>query len=196
MKNIHILPTDYKYSRLYFNINDKEFQICEIEKQSTLLKPNRHIYITSDEDINENDYIITKDGRLVEVSYLLSKDLQGASKIILTTDPRLAPDVQKIDDEFLEWFVKNPSCEEVDTYDIKTVGYEYDGYAIIIPEEEAAQEPTDNQTLYKETYSKEDMIRASKYGYNFHKITSFPELDFEDSCIRNTQQWLTVFKKK
>ena len=45
-------------------------------------------------------------------------------------------------------------------------------------------------------YSEEDMIEASKYGYNFHKTTSFPEQEFEDSCIRNTQQWLTKFKNK
>ena len=25
--------------------------------------------------------------------------------------------------------------------------------------------------------------------------TEFPEQEFEDSCIRNTQQWLTQFKK-
>jgi hypothetical protein len=36
-------------------------------------------------------------------------------KIILTTDQDLIKDgVQAIDDEFLEWFVKNPSCEEVE----------------------------------------------------------------------------------
>jgi hypothetical protein len=36
-------------------------------------------------------------------------------KIILTTDPDLIKDgVQAIDDEFLEWFVKNNSCEGVE----------------------------------------------------------------------------------
>ena len=36
-------------------------------------------------------------------------------KIILTTDPDLIADgVQGIDNEFLEWFVKNPSCEDVE----------------------------------------------------------------------------------
>lgn len=45
-------------------------------------------------------------------------------------------------------------------------------------------------------YSEEDMLEASKYGYNFHKTTQFPEQDFEDSCIRNTKQWLKQFKKK
>lgn len=36
-------------------------------------------------------------------------------KIILTTDPILIADgVQPIDDEFLQWFVQNPNCEEVE----------------------------------------------------------------------------------
>jgi hypothetical protein len=40
-------------------------------------------------------------------------------KIILTTDQDLIKDgVQAIDDEFLEWFVNNTSCEEVE---IKTI---------------------------------------------------------------------------
>lgn len=46
------------------------------------------------------------------------------------------------------------------------------------------------------SYSEEDMINASKYGYNFHKTTQFPNQEFEDSCINNTKQWLTTFKKK
>lgn len=45
------------------------------------------------------------------------------------------------------------------------------------------------------SYSEEDMINASKYGYDYHKTSQFPEQQFEDSCIRNTQQWLTTFKK-
>lgn len=43
-------------------------------------------------------------------------------------------------------------------------------------------------------YSEEDMIEASKYGYNFHKTTQFPNQEFEDSCIRNTQQWVQNLK--
>ncbi len=44
-------------------------------------------------------------------------------------------------------------------------------------------------------YSEEDMIEASMYGYNFHKTTQFPQQEFEESCIRNTQQWLYSKKK-
>lgn len=45
-------------------------------------------------------------------------------------------------------------------------------------------------------YTEQDMVNASKYGYNFHKTTSFPNHKFEDSCINNTKQWLTTIKKK
>ena len=110
-----------------------------------LYKIEDELYIISDnENINENDYIITKDDRLVQVSYLLSKDLEGASKVILTTNNLLIKDgVQSIDDDFLEWFVKNPSCEFVmtipDVIGLRDVFQPTgkDLYKIIIPKEES-----------------------------------------------------------
>lgn len=43
----------------------------------------------------------------------------GYKKIILTTDPQLIEQgIQAIDDEFLEWFIKNPNCEEVEVYEL------------------------------------------------------------------------------
>ena len=46
-------------------------------------------------------------------NYYLKTDV-GYKKIILTTDQDLIKDgVQEIPDEFLEWFVKNPTCEFV-----------------------------------------------------------------------------------
>lgn len=125
MKNIYIVPTD-KPSVLKQNNITKKISLVNKGIDLTAYTPI-NIYITSyNADINENDYIITKDGRLVEVSYLLSKDLEGASKIILTTDVDLNKDgVWGIEDGFLEWFVKNPTCEYV----------ELKGYAIILPGE-------------------------------------------------------------
>ena len=139
MKNIHILPTD-KPSILY--AKDDNYKLANSTMamdwyiSSAGYKPY-NICITSDvADINENDYIITKDGRLVQVSYLLSKDLEGASKIIITTDQDLIKDgVQAIDDEFLEWFVKNPSCEDVETFKVWWSDDSY-SYEIIIPKED------------------------------------------------------------
>ena len=148
MKNIHIIPTDNKWSRLYFNINDKEYQICENEKTSTILKPNRHIYITSDEEIKEGDWVLnthTNDVYFLKGYYGIQPIIK---KIILTTDQDLIKDgVQAIDDEFLEWFVKNPSCEEVEVVDeiIEDTSKDYivglgqpctTIYKIIIPKEE------------------------------------------------------------
>jgi hypothetical protein len=131
MKNIHLLPTK-KPSRLFKFANELHLDTTPKDYYKKY-----HIYITSDEDINENDYIITKDGILVQVSYLLSKDLQGASKIILTTDQDLIADgVQAIDDEFLEWFVKNPSCESVVVDESKYFDGSHGEYIIIIPQEE------------------------------------------------------------
>lgn len=87
-------------------------------------KIGKNIYITNDEEIKEGDFCLNEDGRGVvcEVNLIFENFdllLNGAvriksltfKKIILTTDQDLIKDgVQPIDDEFLEWFVKNPSC--------------------------------------------------------------------------------------
>ena len=80
-----------------------------------LYKIQDELYIVSNnEDISENCWIITS-GKLVQVSYLLSDEVAKGFKVILTTDQDLIKDgVQAIDDEFLNWFVKNPGCEEVE----------------------------------------------------------------------------------
>lgn len=45
-------------------------------------------------------------------------------------------------------------------------------------------------------YTEEDMLNASKYGYEFRDTTSFPEHKFEDSCINNTKQWIHTLNKQ
>ena len=115
MKNIHVQSTDketilhYDHTGLFLSLN------YQLSNTINSIVQGRNIYITSDTaDIYDNDYIITKDGRLVQVSFLLSSDLDGASKVILTTDTDLLKDnIQKINSKFLVWFVKNPNCEYV-----------------------------------------------------------------------------------
>ena len=108
-----------------------------------LYKIEDELYIISNtENVDENCWIIT-DGKLVQVSYLLSDEVAKGNKVILTTNKLLIKDgVQAIDDEFIEWFVKNPSCEEVEIY---RSGNHYDGamefyepsfYSTIIPKQE------------------------------------------------------------
>jgi hypothetical protein len=82
-----------------------------------------------------------------------------AKKIILTTDGDLIKDgLQAIDDTFLEWFVRNPSCEKVDViYDKDAFPYGvetakgYGWYKIIIPREEpkcTCERPGDWDCVY------------------------------------------------
>jgi len=83
-------------------------------------KINENIYITSDEEIKEGDWIyniVQKTIFKADKSFLklIGGTLLTNQKIILTTNQDLIKDgVQAIDDEFLEWFVKNPSCESVE----------------------------------------------------------------------------------
>jgi hypothetical protein len=152
MKNIHLLPTD-KPSRLF------DFMTALVLTDNVSPNDsgtNHHIYITSsDEEIKEGDWVISNYGELIKISYKGSKVKENVNefckKIILTTDQDLIKDgVQPIEDYFLEWFVKNPSCEYVE---IKKGSYNlspmeemlekeyvpkgtFDTYKIIIPQEE------------------------------------------------------------
>ena len=136
MKNLHILPTD-KPSRLV-KIKDNLFYTTTENIPGGVYQ---NIYITSDEEAKEGDwgYIPFQGGDVKLVGKYFADDWK---KIILTTDQELIEDgVQAIDDEFLEWFVKNPSCEEVEVKDVfksSPIGFgnTFDYYKIIIPSEE------------------------------------------------------------
>ena len=148
MKNIHILRA-YKEQHSIVRKHTGLLLIQTPRKEYSGTKLN--IYITNDEDIKEGDYFIESLG--LPDSYLvhkLSKEWKDkesfyrrCDKVILTTDSDLIKDgVQAIDDEFLEWFVKNPNCEEVEIengwgleIDIETPYYK-----LIIPKEEQTTE--------------------------------------------------------
>jgi hypothetical protein len=142
MKNIHILPTD-KPSRLYKIRLTQNLQLLEKKylKSSDSLVITQNIYITSDKEIKDERlrWIIDNregmNGFIHQVSVIL--DSKICPEIILTTDQDLILDgVQAIDDEFLEWFVKNPSCEfvEVDSWSDDLDGIWLKKYKTIIPE--------------------------------------------------------------
>ena len=143
MKNIHILPTN-KPSRLSILNNGKlNFGAEFISSSNTKAK---HTYITNSEEIKEGDWFYNS--FLNEFSKMDVLDYSNfRQKIILTTDQDLIKDgVQAIDDEFLEWFVKNPSCEWVDVWLMnkgynKQEDYPYqEHYLIIVPKEEPKQD--------------------------------------------------------
>jgi hypothetical protein len=96
--------------------------------------------------------------------------LEGASKVILTTDPKLIKDgVQAVPDEFLEWFVKNPSCEEVfiaDDYEqvnqdnpiLRGSTNVIHKYKIILPKEEPKKVLTE-----KDIFNQKDIDAVTDY---------------------------------
>jgi hypothetical protein len=143
MENLFVLPTD-KPSRLIKN--NLGYGICPTVFTASDLDLIQakfvNIYITNSEEIKEGEWVIYTKGIKIHCKKLDNKEdvelanieNSGVLKIILTTDQELIKDgVQAIDNEFLEWFVKNPSCEKVEIF------YEFpqpSKYKIIIPKEE------------------------------------------------------------
>jgi hypothetical protein len=118
MKNIHVLPTD-KPSRLH--LNNSGLVLCDLNFGKNTIN-GQNIYITSDEEIKEGDWHFKKTNNTVGNYKLdsINPNKGRYNKIILTTNQELINDgVQLITDEFLEWFVKNPSCEEVEVEQFK-----------------------------------------------------------------------------
>jgi len=151
MKNIHVLKTD-KPSKLLKDLVDGSYQFKKEVLYGNRFELPSSIYITSDEEIKD---VRLHNGKWhLEKGNILNKfpdyltDLSECKLVIMTTDQDLIEDgVQAISDEFLEWFVKNPSCELVYVRFFCCGGYDdkcepkclRKSYEIIIPKEEPKQ---------------------------------------------------------
>lgn len=177
-----------------------------------LYKIEDELYVVSNnEDISENCWIIA-DGRLVQVSYLLSDEIAKGNKVILTTNKLLIKNgIQAIDDEFLEWFVKNSSCESVEiryTVDFNSKA------VIIIPKEEPKQVTLEEvaERLYPEEWDwkeREIFIEGTKWQQErmysekevFELLNAFNKhtLKLQELKLGNSfsvTDWFEQFKKK
>jgi hypothetical protein len=164
MKNIFLLPTD-KPSRLWLDKNNNKLHL-DIESYGV---NNQNIYITNDEEIKKGDWVIKisslyKGGGIAQKYSFIDAQFEDIifKKIILTTDPDLIADgVQAIDDEFLEWFVENPSCENVEI--ITTIVSNESTYKTNIRFESWRKEESKQKTLEEaaENYSR---ITLNKNG--------------------------------
>jgi hypothetical protein len=160
MKNIHLLPTD-KPSRLG-QVYEKLSFFKDRTWDNTENWRCKNIYITNSEEIKEGDWFYNiislkpepfkacenGDGYVNCNRY--SHYRIDCKKIILSTDQDLIKDgIQAIDDGFLEWFVKNPSCESVEVETTRERnGYHSKHkkrYKIIIP-----KEPKQGNNFYEE----------------------------------------------
>lgn len=134
MKNIHLRPTN-KPSRLW-KMHNKSQGLMILDTASILDGNPQHLYITNNEEIKNGCYAYQEIFGVGKVSNIYgvecfvnikTSDSDGLitttwktnipeiKKIILTTDQDLIADgVQAIDEGFLEWFIKDPSCESVE----------------------------------------------------------------------------------
>ncbi len=217
MARVHLIPTD-KPSRLCLDSKD----VLHFAPKSGYYTADgkQNIYITNSEEIKEGDWcyqVELNDGKIdkcYDVTLYHTWTNNGVDKkikykkIILTTDQDLIKDgVQAIDDEFLEWFVKNPSCESVETDSYKTIYHTW-LYKITIPivkaesdflksefEEISSNFPT-NLPLYKDsgswqlrTEDMEDVIEqqgVNESFYDFLERISDAQLrkDFEQEVVK------------
>ena len=224
MKNIHVLSTD-KPSRL---IKSKINDIIVLEPinvtNNTRYWEYLNIYITSNEEIKEGDWYINN-GHLLKCTEV--KKRSSCRKIILTTDQDLIKDnVQAIDDEFLKWFVKNPSCEEVGIEPLMAgfvddePSYYENMYDIIIPKEEPKQETLEeaSETAWNLYEHVEGNLYSTSFKNGFKlgaewlqdkKMYSEEDMDnYAEYCINHfaksqigqpylsAKEWFEQFKKK
>lgn len=154
---------------------------------------HKNINITSNEKIKGEDWCLDIKSNIIHNNLAITNN---SKKIILTTDQDLIKDgVQAIDDEFLEWFVKNPSCKEVEvkyqTTGLKNGVWQYD-YKIIIPKEEPKIGYNKQETLEeaaREYYKRgqlgfekaSDTERAFLKGAKWQQERSYSEEDMREA---------------
>jgi hypothetical protein len=206
MKNIHILPTD-KPSRLTKNNLGKLIKLRGLQHQE--VNENQYIYITSDEEIKDGEYGLSRLGEIIK--FHSGYDYRYYAKIILTTDQDLIKDgVQAIDDEFLEWFIYNSSCEYVKTIFLPQNDYQKP-YVIsidmktkdgkkVIPQEEwispmqkfTLKEETKQPILYTEEEVRSWLIHRDVYLYNYYTTYKNKDIPLQsvDDFIEENHEYL------
>jgi hypothetical protein len=121
MKNIFLIPTPNE-SRLWRDLDSNKLRFDDISTPNSnecTKCSNEYMYITTDSKFVRDEYItdgievIKATPKLVNAQGLV--DRRDWKKIIITTDPELIEDgIHPIGEEFLKWFVENPTCIKVE----------------------------------------------------------------------------------
>jgi hypothetical protein len=191
---------DLTYNKTFTIVNEKVAKI-NLHKdlkdyQEKLIRggwKSENIYITSDEEIKEKDWKYNKLA-VGSISKTTKENIDGIKrdkekgytnhlyKIILTTDIELIEDgIQAIYDDFLEWFVKNPTCEEIkvihkfdEEWSEESGAYEIDYYKIVIPKEEPNQESI-QEFIEKHGITEQQLIEGYTQGLELIFENAFKE---------------------
>jgi len=185
---------------------------------------NGNIYITSDEEIKDGDWLIVNDEDVMQMKSSYDNDMSGediwvgdslngyatykdnCKKIILTTDQDLIKDgVQAIDDDTLEFLIKNQSCEEVEVqcrYNFYA-GKDLTHYKIIIPKQEPKKETLEEfmATLPYYGHCNHEYLEGVEEGAKWQqermlKIMDTYADDVMGGCTLRAKEWFEQFKKK
>lgn len=153
MRNVYLIPSEAP-TRLY------EFggELILNEEETSAFR-SKHVYITSNEKIEFGDWYLVKhnvEGVILSdkmilcratigfINHYYMEDIEGVwLKVVLTTNKELQG-VQLIQDEFLEWLVKHPTCENVKIQ--KGMYMAFDG---IVPFELALDDTLNTHPHYK-----------------------------------------------
>ena len=176
-----------------------------------IYKVKGNIFITSDEDIKDC-YVLTDLDKIIKVDESNEEQWHefNCEKIILTTDEQLISDgVQRIDEEFLEWFVKNPSCEKVliDTFVSRIKALDFrKTYTTIIPKKEQPKQGIDIQEFEKKAneiianVGKKETIEQAAKEYeaktNYSKYVMFDAFIAGAKSDAAKDYWFNQFKNK
>jgi hypothetical protein len=169
--NIYLLPTDQP-TGIFETNSGLQFSIMNKVRHGEF--KGFHIYITSSEEIK--DVRPHKGKWQLEQGQILNKfpdyltDLSDCKLVVMTTDPTLIADgVQEIDNEFLEWFIKNPTCKfiKVTKLDYLT-NRQYRIYNL--PQEEPKQEILPEFTLSKSVFDKISELSSTELSPEFQQL--------------------------
>jgi hypothetical protein len=178
--------------------------------EKNIYKIGKELFITSDEEIKEGDWCYDKVLNLIfqtdnhtDFNYVNQTD--NVFKIILTTDQGL-DGIQSIDDTFLEWFVKNPNCEEVEveiettsiqlpqqqlsenSYDLAFRWINKKVYKIIIPQEEP---------ILFESFDKEKSVVITTMGQKLvRELQSTTQEETIEKIAENESEYLADWEDK
>ena len=133
MKNLHLLPTDKPSSLIIYNSKLKLVNYPVITPSGN----QKHVYITSDEEIKEGDWVVFNELEIVKCTYskngefLFSEPLTSSSnhhfsyfkKIILTTDQDLIADgIEQISEDTLLKIVEHINSGKNEDFELLSIG--------------------------------------------------------------------------
>jgi len=150
MQNLFLITTDRPISKLQKTKHGNLFLSNEIKSYSDCT--NQNIYITSDEEIKESNWCLqVETNEIFKVREVLEKqhlyldtddkkhydnfDPWNVKKIIMTTNLDLIADgVQSIENKFIEWFINNSDCKQIEVVYLGKLN-KVDSYELILPKQ-------------------------------------------------------------